>query len=149
MRNEMIRVAKEHVDRNMKNMSTDEREAPGDSSAKVTPPIEYVTENGFNIVRLSDLQPSIVDSESECHFLVRQPDGKENGVSVDFADRVVLQVHSQRNSCLSDTSDFWLTLAEQHLATYVWRNNHSPANGHLAISQLSGHDLVLAASWRD
>ena len=149
MRNEMISVSRADPNLTMKKMTIDENQALDSSSTKVSPPIEFVTENGFSIVRLSELQPSTVNSKSECHFLVRQPDDEESDVSVEFVVSVVAQAQSQRHILLSDTSDFWLTLAEQHLATYVWKNNQSPAGGRLVISQLSSDDLVLAAGWRD
>jgi hypothetical protein len=149
MHNQMISVSREDPNLTMKKMTINENQALDRSSAKVSPPIEFVTENGFSIVRLSELKPATADSQSECHFVVRQPDSEESDVSVGFADRVVAQVQSQRHIVLPATSDFWLTLAEEHLATYVWNNNHVPAGGHLVVSQLSGHDLVLAARWLD
>ena len=148
MSNEIIGFAKEDPGRIMKHMIIDENE-PSGSSTKHSPPIEFVTQNGFSILRFSELQASTVDSASECHFLVRQPDGEESEISVAFQSSVVAQLQSQRNSPLPDTSDFWLTLAEEHLATYLWKNNHFPAGGHLVINQLSGHDLGLAARWRE
>jgi len=149
MRNEMISVSREDPNLTMKKMTINENPALDSSSTEVSPPIEFVTENGFSIVRLSELQPATVDSQSECHFLVRQPDGEESDVSVEFVVSVVAQAQSQRHIPLSATSDFWLTLAEQHLAVYVWKNNQCPASGRLVVSQLSSDDLVLAAGWRD
>ena len=149
MHNQTISVAREEPNRGMTTMTVDEHEPLNGSSIKASPPIEFVTDNGFIIVRLSELQASTADSQNECRFLVRQPNGKESQVSVAFNERVVAQIQSQRNSPLAETSDFWLTLAEELLGTYLWRNNHFPADGHLVISRLSGHDLALAASWRD
>lgn len=147
MRSQTISVARENPNRGMRNMTVDE--PLNDSAIKASPPIEFVTDNGFSIARLSELQPSTADSENGCWFLVRQPDGEESQVSVAFKTPVVAQIQSQRKIHLSDTSDFWLTLAEEHLGTYLWKNNHIPADGHLVISRLSGHDLALAARWRD
>ena len=149
MRNEMISVSREGSNLTMKKMTINENQALDSSSTRVSPPIEFVTENGFSIVRLSELQPSTVYSQSECHFLVRQPDGEESDVSVEFAVSVVAQAQSQRHIPLSATSDYWLMLAEQHLAAYVWKNNQSPSGGRLVICLLSSDDLVLAAGWRD
>jgi len=149
MRNELVSVARGEPNRGMTNMTVDEHEPLNSRSIKASPPIEFVTYNGFVIVRLSELQPFTVDSESGCGFLVRQPSGEECHVSVAFETTVVAQIKSQRNRHLSATSDFWLTLAEEHLASYLWKHNHFPAGGHLVISRLSGHDLALAARWRD
>lgn len=147
MSSEIVSFAQEDPNPWLKVIEEDQR--PGGSSASVKPNIEFVTENGFSIVRLSELDPATVDSESECYFLIRQPDGDEGTVSVAFEAPVVAQVQSQRINPLPATSDFWLTLAEQHLATYLWRNNNSPASGHLVISQLSSENVMLAARWRD
>jgi hypothetical protein len=46
-------------------------------------------------------------------------------------------------------SDFWLTLAEEQLATYLWKNNQFPADEHLVVIRVSGHDLALAARWKE
>ena len=149
MRNEMNSVSRQGPNLTMKYMPVDEHEVPASSSARANPPIEYVTDNGFSIVRLSEIEPFTMDSKGECHFMLRQPDGEESDVSVGFVDSAIAQVQSQRQILLSDNSDFWLTLAEQHLAAYVWNNNQSPAGGHLVVSQLASDDLVLAARWRD
>lgn len=116
--------------------------------AMPTPPIEFVTENGFCIVRLCSLQPATVDSVGECHFVVRNPNGEEAQLVVAFDETVISQVQSQRHTPLSSVSLFWLTLAEQHLATYIWINDHSPVGG-LMISYVSGPNLALAAGWID
>lgn len=148
MRNEMNSVSREDPNLHMTPMPVED-EVPASNSARANPPIEYVTDNGFSIVRLSELQPAMVNSKSECHFWLRQPNGEESAVSVEFVGGAVAQLQRQRHIPLPDTSDFWLTLAEQQLAIYVWKNNHSPAGGHLVIGQLSSDDLVLAAGWRD
>jgi hypothetical protein len=146
MSTEMSRFVKEDPNPIMKNPGDSERP---DESTSVTPPIEFVTDNGFCILRRSELEPATVDSPSNCHFLVQQPNGEERNVSVEFVAAVIAQVQHQRRQALPGTSDFWLTLAEQQLAHYVLQNNCSPADGRLVVSLLSSHDLMLAARWRD
>ena len=131
----------------MKNMNISESPATN-ASPGVNPPIEYVTNNGFTLVRLSELHPSSVVSDNKCHFMVQPPGGEEREVWVQFDESVIVQVQSQRHTPLSKNSDFWLTLAEQHLATYLWKNNRLPAGENLVVSRVSGHDLALAAGWR-
>lgn len=121
---------------------------PRRHSGNPTPPIEFVTENGFCILRLCSLQPATVDSVGECHFVVRNPGGEEGELVVGFDEAVITQVQRHRHIPLSDVSLFWLTLAEQHLATYIWKNDHSPLSK-LVISNLTGGDLSLAARWTD
>ena len=149
MNNQMIRVSREDPNLTMRKMTINETQAQDRRSAIVNPPIEYVTNNGFRLVRLSELHPSPVAPDNKCHFMVQPPGGEEREVSVDFDAGVIAQLQSQRHRRLSESSDFWVTLAEQHLATYLWKNNRLPAGERLVVSQLSSHDLALAASWRD
>lgn len=149
MSTETISIAREDPSRALRNMTIEEHELPYDGSIRASPPIEFVTDNGFVIVRLSELEPSTADSANGCRLVARQPSGEESRVSVAFKEDVVAQIQSQRKSHLSETSDFWLTLAEEHLASFLWKNDHFPADEHLVISRLSGHDLALAARWRD
>ena len=144
-----VLVRRATVNSSIESMTVDVNELHIDKPAIASPPIEFVTENGFCLVRLSDLRPATVDSLSDCDFLVRNPDGHESVAVVAFDERVTAQVQTQRHDPLSDSSLFWLTLAEQQLATYLWENDHFPAGGRLIISRLSGIDLALAAGWLD
>jgi hypothetical protein len=142
-------VVREDPNQSPTNIALDEYEPMNGGSIRVNPAIEYVTTNGFRLIRLSELHPSSASSDNQCHFIVQPPIGEECEVSVDFDERIIGQVQSQRKTQLAERSDFWLTLAEQQLATYLWKNNRLPAGALLVVSQLSDHDLALAASWRD
>jgi len=131
------------------NITEDASQDAGDSPELAGSPIELFTENGFCIVRIADLQSAAVDSMSECHFLVRDPRGKERDVVVSFAETIMAQLQCQKHNSLSDRSLFWPTMAERQLATYLWSHNDSPADGRLVVSYLSGLDLSLAARWID
>jgi hypothetical protein len=112
-------------------------------------PIQYVTENGFSIIRLSEIRPRITDTARECRFLVRNPRGSECEVSVGFDDGVLALVQSRRRDDLSLTSTFWLICAERCLATYLWENDNYPDGGRLNIGELSVDELLLATYWSD
>jgi hypothetical protein len=124
------------------------RVSPSDL-AEARPPIEYVTENGFSIVRLSEISGLAADTAQECRFLVRGPRGREREISVEFDEKLVTLIQGQRRTSLPDTSVFWLNCAERCLATYLWKNDGYPAGGQLTISELSDDDLLLAKHWRD
>ena len=130
-------------------ISGEVNQSPEDTLPMSGPPIELFTENGFCLVRISELQSSIADSVNGCYFLVRDPQGQESDVVVDFDERLIAQVQRQRHYPLSDASRFWPTLAEQHLASYLWQNNRFPAEGALVICHLIGPELSLAAGWID
>jgi hypothetical protein len=117
--------------------------------AEARPPIEYVTENGFSIVRLSEISGLATDTAQECRFLVRSPRGWEREISVEFEEGLIALIQRQRRILLPDTSVFWLNCAERCLATYLWESDGYPSGGQLTISELSNDDLLLAKHWRD
>ena len=107
-----------------------------------SPTIKFVTENGFTIERTSERDELTTDSASECHFVVRGPDGEERRVTVVFGEAVTRLVQSlQRSSPLSLNSLFWVRRAERHLATYLWEKNDYPLEGRLTIGHLSEQNL--------
>ena len=117
--------------------------------AEARPPIEYVTENGFSIVRLAEINGLAIDTAQECRFLVRNPRGWEREISVEFGEELVTLIQGQRRTSLPDTSVFWLNFAERCLATYLWENDGYPPGGQLTIGKLSDDDRLLATHWRD
>ena len=117
--------------------------------AEARPPIEYVTENGFSIVRLAEIDGMAADTAQECRFLVRNPSGWEREIGVEFDEELLALIQRQRRTSLPDTGVFWLTCAERCLATYLWKKADYPPGGQLTISELSDDDLLLAAYWRD
>lgn len=125
-------------------------------------PIECVTENGFSIIRRSEVETcglsgaatapgcsADTDTAHECRFLVRNPRGWEREVTVEFDDGVIAHVETLRRSHLSLTSGFWLNCAERCLATYLWENDGYPPGGQLTVNELCGDELLLATHWRD
>ena len=112
-------------------------------------PIKYLTENGFSIVRVSEIDPSVTDNPSECHFLVQHEQGREREIRVAFTESVVALLRIRRRIPLSETSPFWLVCAESFLANYLWQENGYPPDGRLSINELSPDHLMLALHWRD
>jgi hypothetical protein len=125
-------------------------------------PIQCVTENGFSIIRRSEVETcevsgttagprcsSRTDTAHECHFLVHNPSGWERDVTVEFDDGVIAGIENLRRSHLSLTSGFWLSCAERCLATYLWENDGYPPGGQLTITELCIDELLLAEHWRD
>jgi len=120
----------------------------------VSSPIQYVTENGFSIIRLSEVDGLENDSARNCRFLVRNERGSEREVTVHFEESLVAQIQSQRRknqrrTRLLETSVLWLICAEQCLATYLWENDNYPDGGRLDIGELSVDALLLATHWSD
>jgi hypothetical protein len=113
-------------------------------------PIKLITENGYSIVRLSEIDHSATDTARECRFAVEDQDGSRREISVGFDDELIELIQRKRRSPhLSLTSKFWLTCAERYLATYLWENDGFPPERRLTISQLSDDELLLGTHWRE
>ncbi|MDX6527802.1 MAG: hypothetical protein QOH41_92 [Blastocatellia bacterium] len=130
-------------------MAVNRRQVIPDSLAKKASPIQYVTENGFSIIRLCDIDKSVTATSRECRFLVRNERGWEREVSVAFEESLIAQIQNRRRSRLLDSSVFWLVCAEQRLATYLWENDDHPEGRQLVISELPVDELLLATHWSD
>jgi hypothetical protein len=112
-------------------------------------PIRYVTENGFSIIRLSEIDSTVSDTPRECRFLVQREDEKECEIKVAFEEEVVDTLRIRRRFPLSASSLFWLVCAESCLATYLWEQDDYPPAGQLVIGYLPPDELMLGLHWRD
>ena len=116
---------------------------------RAVPPIKYLTENGFSIVRMSDLDGSLRNSPANCRFQIQREDMQSHEVDVSFSPELVSELRIRRRNLLSDDSIFWLVCAESCLANYLWQKDDLPPNAHLAINELPPDELMLALHWRD
>ena len=130
-------------------MAMSRKQARPDHLPHAIPPIKYLTENGFSIVRLSEINSSIIDPPGTCRFLVQHEDEAEHEISVSFDENIIASLRIRRRIPLSETSLLWLVCAEGYLATYLWEKNEFPPNGRLIISELAPDELMLALHWRD
>ena len=103
-------------------MAVNSRRVIPDSWAQEASPIQYVTENGFSIIRLCDVSGSVTATSRECRFLVRNERGLEREVTVHFEESLIALIQSRRRSRLLDGSVLWLVCAEQRLAAYLWES---------------------------
>ena len=125
-------------------------EAPqSPSAAREQPLISHVTENGFTIIRLSEMKASFNDTAQEYCFVVRNPRGWEREVTVEFNEELIAMFESRRRNPLLTRSSFWLNCAERCLAAYLWEHDGYPPGGEITISELCADDVVLATHWRD
>lgn len=120
-----------------------------DHLPQVNPPIKYLTENGFSIVRLSEVSPSVIDTPWECHFFVQREDEPERDVIVGFEKNLITLLQIRRRTPLAETSAFWLVCAELCLANYLWENDEYPPDQRMLISYLPPDELMLALHWKD
>ena len=130
-------------------MAVTRQKSSPERSSQVSSPIQYVTENGFSIIRLSEVDGLENDTARECCFLVRNERGWEREVMVNFEESLITQIQSRRRTRLSETSVLWLICAEQCLATYLRENDNYPDGGRLNVHELSVDALLLATHWSD
>jgi hypothetical protein len=110
-------------------------------------PIRYLTENGFSIIRRCDVDGSFPKDGIEHCFIVRDPDGYELDITVQFDTRAAAEVIERSRRRIGFESSFWVNAAERHLSEYLWEHNDYPPNAGLTISQLTLDDMDLARRW--
>ena len=133
----------------VRSMSSNRKQFRPDPLAQTKSPIKYLTENGFSIIRLSDIDPSVVNTPRECRFLVQDERDVEREIKVNFSEDLITRIRLRRRGALSDKSVFWLVCAESGLARYLWEENNYPPADRLAVNELSPDELMLAIHWRD
>jgi hypothetical protein len=124
-----------------------DKSASPNSSAEAQPPIEYLTENGFSIIRLCEIDKSISATGTSHQFLVRDPNGYELQIAVDVSDSAIEQIVRRSRGRISNDSSYWISCTERHLATYLWENDDYPPDAKLTVNQLTLDDLDLAIRW--
>lgn len=110
-------------------------------------PIEFLPENGFSIIRLSDIDKSIPAVGATHEFLVRDPHGYELHITVEISSDVIAEIAMRCRDRITNESSYWINLAERHLATYLWENDDYPPDAALNIEELTIDDLDLARRW--
>jgi hypothetical protein len=117
------------------------------SSAEAHPPIEYLTENGFSIIRLCDIDESISAAGTTHHFLVRDPNGYELQITVNVSDGAIEEIFRRSRGRISTNSSFWISFDERQLGMYLWENDDYPPDAKLTVDQLTLDDIDLAIRW--
>src|SRR5216684_3972773 len=105
---------------------THEMAISNSSADRQQPPIEFLTENGFSIIRLSEIDKSIPAVGATHEFLVRDPHGYELHITVQIPRDAIAEVGWRSRGRISNQSSYWIALAERHLATYLWENDDYP-----------------------
>jgi hypothetical protein len=118
-----------------------------ESSPADTRPIELVTENGFSIVRLSEINREALPSTGRYNFLVRNPPNLEREITVEIADELVVEIELKTRRRVLPGSTYWICCAERHLATYLWENDDYPPGDRLCVNQLDPEDVMSAIRW--
>lgn len=110
-------------------------------------PIEFVTENGFAIVRPWETDGSQPPTGGSFHFLVRDPQGVECEVVVEIANELSVETAFSTRGRVQVSSSFWICCAERHLADYVWDHETFPDGYELLVETLDPEEVILATRW--
>src|SRR5260370_9139700 len=124
-----------------------EKRAIPNTSVEPQRPIEFLDENGFSIIRLSDIDKSIPAVGARHEFLVRDPHGYELHITVQISSDAIAEIGWRCRGRISKESSYWISLAERHLATYLWENDDYPADAKIELNDLTLEDLDLARRW--
>jgi hypothetical protein len=128
-------------------LSMIEKRAVPNTSVEPRRPIEFLTENGFSIIRLSDIDQSIPAVGATHEFLVRDPHQYELHITVQILSDAIAEVNRRSRGRISSENSYWISLAERHLATYLWENDDYPADAKLEVNGLTLDDIDLARRW--
>lgn len=129
-------------------LSMIEKRAVQITSVERQRPIEYLTENGFSIIRLCDIDKSIPGGGATHKFLVRDPHEYELQITVQISPRAIAEIAWRSWGRISKESSYWLSFAERHLAAYLWEHDDYPPDAKLEVKVLTLDDLDLARRWR-
>jgi hypothetical protein len=124
-----------------------EKKAIPNAFVKPQRPIEFLTENGFSIIRLSDIDKSIPAVGATHEFLVRDPHGYELQITVQILPHPIVEIDRRCWGRISMKSSYWIALAERHLAAYLWESDDYPAEARLEVDDLTLDDIDLARRW--
>ena len=112
-----------------------------------TKPIEFVTENGFTIVRPWETDGSQAPTGGPFQFLVRDPHNVECVVTVDVANALFVETAFDTQGRIEFSSSFWICCAERHLADHLTEHEGFPDGKRLTVDRLDPEEVMLAKRW--
>ncbi|MFN2578849.1 MAG: hypothetical protein ABR607_14305 [Pyrinomonadaceae bacterium] len=118
-----------------------------DRSSARKSPIQFLTENGFSIVRQWEAEPEPPPADGPYTFIVSNATGEKRRIGVAFTDDVVERTKLRTAGRVGPGSDFWIYCAERCLANHLWENDAFPTNDTIRIEASDREDLLLALRW--
>jgi hypothetical protein len=118
--------------------------SPDDLTAR---PIELLTENGYAIVRSSEINRAPAPTNGIYSFLVQREQDLEREVVVTIAAELFPDILLKTRRRISNSCSFWICCAERHLANYLWEKDDFPAGDRLAVDYLDPEDVMSAVNW--
>lgn len=111
-------------------------------------PIEFLTENGFSIVRSWEVDGRPAPANGTYAFLVRNEGDREREIIVTIAVEIISDIRCRTAGRINGSSSFWIAAAERHLAEHLWEKENYPEQNKLAVNQLDPDEIICALNWR-
>ena len=110
-------------------------------------PVEFLTENGFAIVRRWEADGSPAPTDGSFCFLVWDPEDTEYQVTVNISNQLIKETEFTTRGRIQVSSSFWICCAERHLADYVTARDGCPDGNQLAVESSDCEEVMLALRW--
>ncbi len=110
-------------------------------------PIEFLTENGFVIVRPWEAGNAPAPADGSGQFVVSDPNGKEQKITVTISRNLMAETEIHSNGRIDRSSVFWTSCAEKHLADYLTEHGNFPPDNQLIVDALDCEEVVSATRW--
>ncbi len=111
-------------------------------------PIEFLTDNGFVIVRPWELDGSPAPTGGHCRFVVSNPNGNERNIAVRISTELMSGTAVHTSGRIDQSSEFWIVCAERRLADYLAEHDGFPDGNEIIVNDLNREDHMLAIRWR-
>jgi hypothetical protein len=118
-----------------------------DADASESRPIELITENGYSIVRLWELNDEPTPTGSSFTFAVSAVDGAQESVVVEISKEAIVEIEVHTRSRILSSNSFWIFCAERHLAAHLLEHGDCPPDGRLRVETLTPADFNLSIRW--
>lgn len=110
-------------------------------------PIQFITENGFVIVRPWETNDAMAPAEGNFRFRVQDPSGIERDVAVTISNRLLTEAARCTRGRIQGSNQFWTYCAERRLANYLMERGEFPPATEITIETLDREDVLLAIRW--
>src|SRR2546423_2988199 len=117
------------------------------SSDDSSNPIEFLTDNGFVIVRPWEEDGSPAPTDGNWRFVVSDPNGNERTAAVRISRQLMTATAIHTSGRINQSNEFWICCAERRLADYLGEHNCFPEANEIIVNDLDREDLLLAIRW--